>query len=269
MAEKTRTQLERELLPRFIARQRWYAAKGEALDARRAGRPRRARRRRANSWLLALADAHGAVRRDALLRAAGARLGGRATRSACASSAPRRSPRCASRPASACWPTPSPTRRSAARSCARSAAARALTTAGGSAALHARRGRSRGSPATRWSTPLPVRRRRASSNTVSLLGERLFLKGYRRLRAGDQPRARDRPLPHRRGALRALRAGGRQRRVRRPRRRARRRSRCCRRYVTNQGDGWAFTLELSRAHARDRRARSANAARRRRRCVGA
>ena len=59
MAEKTRAQLERELLPQFLSRQRWYAAKSEALtrvtladhgqlvDA-------------GEQFLLTLADAHGA-----------------------------------------------------------------------------------------------------------------------------------------------------------------------------------------------------------------
>jgi len=57
MAEKTRTQLERALLPRFLTRQRWYAAKSEPLEQVTLvdhalladGR---------EQWLLALIDTH-------------------------------------------------------------------------------------------------------------------------------------------------------------------------------------------------------------------
>jgi maltose alpha-D-glucosyltransferase/alpha-amylase len=59
MAEKTKTQFEREILPRFLLRQRWYAAKTEPLEKAsiaehvmlQAG---------AAQWLLALVDIHGA-----------------------------------------------------------------------------------------------------------------------------------------------------------------------------------------------------------------
>lgn len=61
MAEKTRKQFERELLPRFMQRQRWYASKCESLERAAIvdhveladesgddGKP----------WMLALVDAH-------------------------------------------------------------------------------------------------------------------------------------------------------------------------------------------------------------------
>jgi len=58
MADKTRAQLERELLPRFMLRQRWYAAKTEALE-RVSLAEHVMLEADGNQWLLALADAHG------------------------------------------------------------------------------------------------------------------------------------------------------------------------------------------------------------------
>ncbi|MBK8768015.1 MAG: maltose alpha-D-glucosyltransferase [Burkholderiaceae bacterium] len=58
MAEKTRNQFERELLPRFMLRQRWYAAKAEPLErATLAAHGLLASG--ASQWLLALVDAQG------------------------------------------------------------------------------------------------------------------------------------------------------------------------------------------------------------------
>jgi maltose alpha-D-glucosyltransferase/alpha-amylase len=55
LAEKVRSQLEEEALPRFIAAQRWYAGKGEAI--RRAALSEHAGwREAAGDWLLALFD---------------------------------------------------------------------------------------------------------------------------------------------------------------------------------------------------------------------
>ncbi|BAN36236.1 trehalose synthase [Sulfuricella denitrificans skB26] len=61
MAEKTKTQFERDILPRFLLRQRWYAAKTEPLEKAtiaehvmlQAGD---------TQWLLALIDIHGAAK---------------------------------------------------------------------------------------------------------------------------------------------------------------------------------------------------------------
>ena len=60
MAEKTRNQLEREILPRFLLRQRWYAAKTEPLE--RASIVEHAMLQAGDTqWLLALLDIHGAA----------------------------------------------------------------------------------------------------------------------------------------------------------------------------------------------------------------
>ena len=79
-------------------------------------------------------------------------------------------------------------------------------------------------------------------------------------------RARDRALPHRGGALPALRAARGRGRVRFRRNAARRRSRCCRPTSPNQGDGWSYTLaylerflEAPRAEKRARRLPRADA----------
>ncbi|MFW5330507.1 maltose alpha-D-glucosyltransferase [Hydrogenophaga sp. ZJX-1] len=58
MAEKTRNQFERELMPRFMLRQRWYAAKGEPLE--RATLAAHGLLEEGKSqWLLALIDTQG------------------------------------------------------------------------------------------------------------------------------------------------------------------------------------------------------------------
>ena len=58
MAEKTRNQFERELMPRFMVRQRWYAAKGEPLE--RATLAAHGMFEEGKSqWLLALIDTQG------------------------------------------------------------------------------------------------------------------------------------------------------------------------------------------------------------------
>ena len=58
MAEKTRTQFEREMLPRYMARQRWFATKDEPV--RRATLAEHALfEHDGRSWLVALADAEG------------------------------------------------------------------------------------------------------------------------------------------------------------------------------------------------------------------
>ena len=113
----------------------------------------------------------------------------------------------------------------------RSAPATEVATRAGKAALRRHRrlrpaaGRLDRRDQLHWPSPAPPRR---AATRSCVLGEKLFLKAYRRLQAGDQPRARDRPLPHRRRGLPALRAGGGRARVRRRRRHRCRRSRCCR-----------------------------------------
>ncbi len=58
MAEKTRTQLERDLLPRFMARQRWYGAKSEPLDQVTLARHAMLQAH-GEQWLLAMVETHG------------------------------------------------------------------------------------------------------------------------------------------------------------------------------------------------------------------
>jgi len=64
LAERTRAQLETDLLPRFLARQRWYAARGEKPRAARIAEhallaPRD--KKQSMPWLLAQADIEGAA----------------------------------------------------------------------------------------------------------------------------------------------------------------------------------------------------------------
>lgn len=59
LADKTRNQFERELLPRHLQRQRWYAAKSEAPE-RATVAEHAVLKRGAQEWLLALVDAQGA-----------------------------------------------------------------------------------------------------------------------------------------------------------------------------------------------------------------
>jgi maltose alpha-D-glucosyltransferase/alpha-amylase len=59
MAEKTRAQLERELLPRFMRRQRWYAGKAEPLNRVTLAEHALLEAGRLQEWLLALADVQG------------------------------------------------------------------------------------------------------------------------------------------------------------------------------------------------------------------
>ena len=114
MAEKTRAQLENEVLralhrdPALVRRQ------GREDRPRAAGRPRAVG---GKPRQLDAGAARGRQRRRAgVATSCRCRLPGRkATRSACAACRARRSPRCASRPTSACSRTRSPTRPSAAR----------------------------------------------------------------------------------------------------------------------------------------------------------
>ena len=194
---------------RYFVRQRWYAAKAETLERVDADRARPARPTAATSsgcsrWPRRTAPS-GVTRYFVPLALAWEDDDEERTRR----SAPRRSPRCASRPAWACWPTRWPTRRSAARWCARSAAA---------ARSRPRAARCGSRPARLFDTvagaalfePMPVRRLTTSSNSVSLLGDRLFLKAYRRLQPGESPELEMGRFLTDVVALRARRAGGRQ-----------------------------------------------------------
>jgi len=184
MAEKTRNQFERELMPRFMLRQRWYAAKGEPLE--RATLSAHAMLEDGGSqWMLALFDTQGAAeparyfaplvigfedhdeeRVRALQPLAVTKVRQQATMGVLAD-AMGDEPFC-----------------------------RALVAAIGSGReIAAEGGTLRFVPTDAFDAIVgnalggatPLQRLTTSSNSISLLGDRLFLKCYRRLQAGASP----------------------------------------------------------------------------------
>ncbi len=184
MAEKTRNQFEKELLPRFMLRQRWYAAKAEPLE--RASLTGHAMLEADGAqWLLAMVDTKGAAaparyfvplviayedddeeRTRALAALAVTKVRQQATMGLLAD-AMGDEPFC-----------------------------RAVVQAiGAGRELAAEGGKLRFTPTAAFAEvagdalagETPLRRLTASSNSISLLGERLFLKSYRRLQAGISP----------------------------------------------------------------------------------
>ena len=222
-----RAQLESEVLPRYIEAQRWYAPKGEPVRRRAAStRPRRSG---TSAGRQLAADASSRCGRRAI--SCRSRSPGKRTRSTCARSRQldhrARAPAGERRRASA---TRSPTRRFCRH---------VVKAIGESTQLPTGQGTLRFTPTARVRASIagddvaalharPRCRRRAPTPRCTL-GERLFLKCYRRLRAGRESRARGRPLPHRGGAASstACRSRARSNTCRRSRR-AGRRSRCCR-----------------------------------------
>ncbi|MEO5695529.1 MAG: putative maltokinase, partial [Burkholderiaceae bacterium] len=184
MAEKTRTQFERELLPRFMLRQRWYAAKTEALERVSLGEHAMLEAG-GKQWLLALADAQGAAgparyfvplviayedhdeeRTRALAALAVSKVRQQATMGLLAD-AMGDEPFC-----------------------------RAVVEAiGARRELKAESGKIRFTPGGAYADVVgdalggvtPLSRLTTSSNSISLLGERIFLKAYRRLQPGVSP----------------------------------------------------------------------------------
>ena len=200
----------RELLPRFLRRQRWFAAKAETLAARRL----------AEHALLEAGGAagcsrwstpEGPARAGALFRAAGARLRRRRRGTDARAGGPGRSQGAPAGQMGVLADAMADAPFCRALVAAIGAGASSRRTAG-SAALHAdrrlRRGRRRCA-----GDPAPLRRLTPSSNSVSLLGERAVPEGLSAAATGPEPGARDGPPPDRRGRLRELRAGGRQRRL--------------------------------------------------------
>jgi maltose alpha-D-glucosyltransferase/alpha-amylase len=184
MAEKTRNQFERELMPRFMLRQRWYAAKGEPLE--RTTLVAHAMLEQGDSqWMVALFDTQGAAeparyfaplvigfedhdeeRVRALVAVAVTKVRQQATMGVLAD-AMGDEPFC-----------------------------RALVAAIGSGReTPAEGGTLRFVPTDAFdavvgnalSGATPLQRLTTSSNSISLLGDRLFLKCYRRLQAGASP----------------------------------------------------------------------------------
>jgi maltose alpha-D-glucosyltransferase/alpha-amylase len=184
MAERTRNQFERELLPRFMLRQRWYAAKAEPL--KRAGLAAHAMLEAAGQqWLLALVDTEGAAepaRYFAPLALAFEDDDEERARGLAALAVTKvRQQDKMGVLADAMGDEPF---------------CRALVAAiGAGRQMVAEGGTLRFTPTSAFDTvvgdaldgPMPLHRLTTSSNSVSLLGDRLFLKGYRRLQAGLSP----------------------------------------------------------------------------------
>jgi maltose alpha-D-glucosyltransferase/alpha-amylase len=184
MADKTRQQFERELMPRFMRRQRWFAAKGEALERATLAAHARLEAKDAQ-WLLALFDTEGGAgttRYFAPLSLAFEDTEEERARNLAPVAVTK-------------------IRQQASMGVLGDAMAdesfcRALVERIGSGRdLAAEGGTVRFTPTAAYGTlvgdalkgPTPLQRLTTSSNSISLLGDTLFLKGYRRLQAGVSP----------------------------------------------------------------------------------
>ena len=227
MSERVRAQFEREALPPFIAGRRWFAGKGQSV--------RRVEladyvewKSGTRSWLVALARVESAEgdtqtyflpltlawedRDEETLRTLGPLTVAKARQQAqvgvIGDAFARRGLLSRAR------------RRSGGRSDAEDRARRAFASSP--------RGRSQhyaGDDVAKLAVSMPGAQ---GSNTIVSLGDRLFLKAYRRVSVGRESGARDRPLPDRR-RLHARRSGCRERGIRRATTAAMRRWRSCRR----------------------------------------
>ncbi len=184
LADKTRTQLERDLLPGFLLRQRWYAAKTEALErvtllehaVLQSGR---------QEWLLAVTDAKGpagSARYFVPLVMAFEDEDEERTRAIAA--------------LAVCKVRQQANMGLLADAMADEAFCRALVEAiGDKRVLKTDGGTLRFTAGAAFASvvgdvlsgPSPLRRMTLSSNSISLLGDRLFLKAYRRLQPGLSP----------------------------------------------------------------------------------
>jgi maltose alpha-D-glucosyltransferase/alpha-amylase len=184
LAEKTRNQFERELLPRFMQRQRWYATKAETLD-RVAIIDSGMLETDGKAWLLALVEAQAAgsaTRYFVPLTMAFEDRDEERTRNLSALAVTKvRQQAEVGVIADAMADDPF---------CRALVAAmgeqRTLKTDSGSLRFSAGKGFADLVGDT-FGQPLPLRRLTASSNSISLLGDRLFLKAYRRLQPGLNP----------------------------------------------------------------------------------
>lgn len=184
LAEKTGAQLERDLLPRFLRRQRWYAGKTESVE-RATLAEHGVLAAGGQEWLLSLVDVVGAggtaryfvplalafddddeERARALAALAVSKVRQQA-RMGVLADAMADEPFC----------------RALVEAIGRG---RALKADGGSVRFTA--GKAYASVAGEaLKAPTPLRRLALSSNSISLLGDRLFLKAYRRLLPGSSP----------------------------------------------------------------------------------
>ncbi len=187
MADKTRTELETTTLPRFMQRQRWYAAKGENV-ARVSIAENFVLKSGGNEWLIALMDPQGLAepsryfvplamvyeeqeedRAKALAALAVTRVRQQATMGLLAD-AMADEPFC--------------------RALIEAIGAGKTLEGDGGVSLHFTPAAAYGDvlgDALSQPQPLPLSRLTASSNSISLLGDRLFLKAYRRLQPGVNP----------------------------------------------------------------------------------
>ena len=184
LAEKTKNQFEREILPRFLLRQRWYAAKTEPLA--RASIADHAMLEAGDAqWLMALIETQGASRTARYF----------VPMSIAFEDAEGQLPRALSAVALA------KVRQQAntgllADAMADEAFCRAIVEAiGATRKLKTGGGTLQFMPTNSFAkvvadslvSPTPVHRLTASSNSISLLGDRLFLKAYRHLQDGINP----------------------------------------------------------------------------------
>ena len=184
MAEKTKTQLEREILPRFLLRQRWYAAKSEPLV--RATIAEHVMLQAGNTqWLLALIDIHGAAKPARYFVPLALEF----------EESDEQFPRVLASVAIA-KVRQQATTGLLADAMADEAFCRAMVEAiGAKRELKTEGGTLRFSPSDSFAKVVgdtlqdatPLQRLTASSNSVSLLGDKLFLKAYRHLHSGISP----------------------------------------------------------------------------------
>jgi maltose alpha-D-glucosyltransferase/alpha-amylase len=184
MAEKTRNQFERELMPRFMLRQRWYAAKSEPLE-RATIAAHGLLQSGASQWLLALIDTQGPAeparyfvplviafedddeeRARGLAALAVTKVRQQATMGVLAD-AMGDEPFC--------------------RALVAAIGARHQAPAEGGTLRFVPTGAYEAVLGDTLDGPTPLQRLTTSSNSISLLGDRLFLKCYRRLQAGISP----------------------------------------------------------------------------------
>ena len=194
MAERTRAQLERDVLPRYLESQRWYAGKGETRRSRCGIADQRCGSVGSQTWMIALLETDGAGGAGHLFRAARAGVGGRRRRAHARARRRHDRPGAPAGAASACCATPSATTRSAARWSRRSAPARRSPPRAASCASRRRR---------RFAEIAGDGHRRRCRVRQAAGAEQQLRRDARRApvpegippaAAGHQPRAGDRPL---------------------------------------------------------------------------
>ncbi len=245
MAERTRRQLEEEVLPRFIEAQRWYASKDASVQHARIS-DHLLWERSGSTWLMALYNVESSPGTSAYFLPLAMEWGEKG-RDLLASSIVAKAREQANVGVMA-------------DAFADDKFCRALVEAiGAGGEVATAQGKLRFVPTAAYasvagsdSAQLPIRRPNPqSSNTVITLGDRLLLKGYRRLRRGVNPEfevgrfltevARFAQCPAVAGALDHVAPDGSTSTLA-----------LLQAYVSNQGDGWTYTLEYLARHFADR-----------------